>query len=188
LQGEAGFILVIQKHPRLVTYNAQAYDIKCIYMTGEKTITLGFNVSMLTTAGTIANTGPPPTCSMRITTATGGEVSSAEIGESLVLRVDVQPSSIYGGFVRSCVAKTMEGDGENEYPVTDDSGCASDPTVFGDWEVEDETQILIAHFNAFKFPSSSSIKFQCNVRVCFGKCQPVRTNSTSTTPYFQLFK
>jgi len=142
-------------------------------MTGEKTITLGFNVSMLTTAGTIANTGPPPTCTMRIVTASGGEISSAEIGESLVLRVDVQPSSIYGGFARNCVAKTMEGDGENEYLVTDENGCATDPSIFAEWEVDGDSQVLMAHFNAFKFPSSSSIKFQCNVRVCFGKCQPV---------------
>lgn len=50
---------------------------------------------MLTTAGTIANTGPPPTCSMRIVSQNGGEVNSAEIGENLVLQVDVQPSSKY---------------------------------------------------------------------------------------------
>ena len=31
----------------------------------------------------------------------------------------------------------------------------------------------MAPFNAFKFPASNSIRFQCNVRVCFGRCQPV---------------
>lgn len=56
-------------------------------------MTLGFNVSMLTTAGTIANTGPPPTCLMKIVTHTGQEINSAEIGDNLMLQVDVQPSS-----------------------------------------------------------------------------------------------
>jgi hypothetical protein len=90
LQGEASFVLVIQKHPKLVTYKAQAYHIKCVYTTGEQNVTLGFNVSMLTTAGTIANTGPPPTCIMKIVAQNGREINSAEIGDNLVLRVDVQ--------------------------------------------------------------------------------------------------
>lgn len=66
-------------------------------------MTLAFNVSMLTTAGTIANTGPPPTCAMRIVSRTGDEVSSAEIGENLILQVDVQPSSKFYLLKTSCV-------------------------------------------------------------------------------------
>lgn len=93
INGIASFVLVIQKHPKLVTYKAQAYNIKCVYQTGEQNVTLGFNVSMLTTAGTIANTGPPPICSMKIVTQNGQEINSAEIGDNLMLQVDVQPSS-----------------------------------------------------------------------------------------------
>lgn len=173
VNGQASFVLVIQKHPKLVTYKAQAYHIKCVYQTGEQNVTLGFNVSMLTTAGTIANTGPPPTCTMKIVTPTGQEINSAEIGDNLMLQVDVQPGSIYGGFARSCVAKTMEDNVENEYLVTDENGCATDPTIFGEWEHNSDTQSLLASFNAFKFPSSDNIRFQCNIRVCFGRCQPV---------------
>lgn len=95
VNGIASFVLVIQKHPKLVTYKAQAYHIKCVYQTGEQNVTLGFNVQMLTTAGTIANTGPPPTCTMRITTSTGQEINSAEIGDNLMLQVEVQPQSKY---------------------------------------------------------------------------------------------
>lgn len=95
VDGKASFVLVIQKHPKLVTYKAQAYHVKCIYHTGEQNITLGFNVSMLTTAGTIANTGPPPICSMRIVSQNGQEINSAEIGDNLMLQVDVQPASMY---------------------------------------------------------------------------------------------
>ncbi|KAG8227100.1 hypothetical protein J437_LFUL007437 [Ladona fulva] len=157
----------------LIHVNAQAYHIKCVYTTGEKNVTLGFNVSMLTTAGTIANTGPPPICTMKIVTQTGQEIDSAEIGDDLILKVDVQPASIYGGFARSCIAKTMDDKIENEYLVTDEDGCATDPTIFGEWAFDPEEQSLIATFNAFKFPSSDNIRFQCNIRVCFGKCQPV---------------
>ena len=172
LQGLARFILVLQKHPILVTYKAQAYHIKCTYNTGEKTINIGFNVSMLTTAGTIANTGPPPTCEMKITDQYGGPIDRAEIGDLLQLRIIVEPSHIYGGFARSCYALTS-GDGEDiDYEVTDELGCASDPAVFFEWGLDDD-KALVADFNAFKFPTSNSIRFICNVRVCFGKCQPV---------------
>lgn len=95
----ASFVLVIQKHPKLVTYKAQAYNIKCVYQTGEKNVTLGFNVSMLTTAGTIANTGPPPICQMRIITHDGEEINSAEIGDNLKLQVDIEPASMYTNYL-----------------------------------------------------------------------------------------
>lgn len=171
--GEAGFVLVVQKHPKLVTYRARAYHIKCVYSTGERTVTLGFNVSMITTSGTIANTGPPPTCLMSICTLDGKEVSSAEIGDDLLLKVDVQPDFIYGGFARGCVARTMEDEGEFQYEVTDENGCATDPSIFGNWEYDPHQKQLMARFNAFKFPSSNNLRFQCNIRVCFGSCPPV---------------
>jgi hypothetical protein len=170
--GEANFILVIQKHPKLVTFKSQAYRIRCVYNTGTQDISIGFNVSMLTTSGTIANTGPPPTCSMRICNSNGNDISSAEIGDNLMLKVDVQPNAIYGGFARRCVATTMGDDGENEYLVTDDNGCATDPSIFGEWQYERNLGVLTASFNAFKFPASNNIRFQCNIRVCFGQCQP----------------
>lgn len=62
---------------------------------------------------------------------------------------------------------------ENEYPVTDADGCATDPSIFGEWERSEDGSVLRVAFNAFKFPSSDNIRFQCNIRVCFGKCQPV---------------
>lgn len=174
--GEAGFVLVIQKHPKLVTYRARAYHVKCVYNTGERTVTLGFNVSMITTSGTIANTGPPPTCLMSIAALDGREVTSAEIGQDLLLRVDVQPDSIYGGFARSCEAKTVDDEGEYQYEVTDANGCATDPSIFSDWKYDEQRKSLVARFNAFKFPSSNNLRFQCNIRVCFGSCPPANCN------------
>lgn len=67
----------------------------------------------------------------------------------------------------------MEDNIENEYVVTDENGCATDPSIFGEWDYSPETNSLLASFNAFKFPSSDNIRFQCNIRVCFGRCQPV---------------
>ena len=56
--------------------------------------------------------------------------------------------------------------------MTDDNGCATDPSIFGEWQYERNLGVLTASFNAFKFPASNNIRFQCNIRVCFGQCQP----------------
>ena len=172
-QGVASFILVVQKHPKLMTFTAQAYRIKCIYATGPYDFQESFNVSTLTTSGTIANTGPPPTCTMRICNSNGADISEAEIGDKLMLKVEVTPGEIYGGFARNCIAKTVdEQNDETTYTVTDDNGCATDPEIFRDWQYDRERGYLTAIFDAFKFPDSSTIKFKCNIRVCFGQCQP----------------
>lgn len=60
--------------------------------------------------------------------------------------------------------------------MTDENGCATDASIFGEWEQDDESKALVALFSAFKFPSSNSIRFQCNVRVCFGRCHPINCN------------
>ena len=76
--------------------------------------------------------------------------------------------------------------------MTDENGCATDPAIFGQWN-QDENQVLVSSFNAFKFPASDNIRFQCNIRVCFGRCQPVRnytffaSSSEWDTFYLNLF-
>jgi len=75
------------------------------------------------------------------------------------------------------VAKTMEDEGEFHYEVTDANGCATDPSIFGNWEYNPYKKSLTARFNAFKFPSSNNLRFQCNIRVCFGSCPPVNCDA-----------
>lgn len=174
IEGVASFILVIQKHPKLLTHKAKAYEIRCVYKVGEAPITIGFNVSMITTSGTIANTGPPPTCIMKIVGGDGQDIVSATLGENLKLKVEVLPKEVYGGFARGCYAMTTDEKGEeNRYEVTDDNGCAVDASVFGEWEYDPVLNALVAPFNAFKFPNGNSVRFDCNIRFCFRACQPV---------------
>lgn len=67
----------------------------------------------------------------------------------------------------------MEDDEEVQYEVTDNNGCATDTSIFDNWSYEPESKVLMARFNAFKFPSSNNLRFQCSIRVCFGSCPPV---------------
>ena len=48
----------------------------------------------------------------------------------------VEPSDIYGGFARSCYALTTDEEGDNEYMVTDEDGCATDPVIFREWSLD----------------------------------------------------
>ena len=89
------------------------------------------------------------------------------------VQVEVTPSEIYGGFARNCIARTVDDDNEETvYTVTDENGCSTDPDIFRDWQYDREKGFLTATFDAFKFPDSNTIKFKCNIRVCFGQCQP----------------
>ena len=65
-----------------------------------------------------------------------------------------------------------DADDEALYTVTDDNGCATDPDIFSEWKYDRINGHLTAIFDAFKFPDSNTIKFKCNIRVCFGQCQP----------------
>ena len=65
--------------------------------------------------------------------------------------------------------------------MTDDNGCATDPSIFGEWQYERNLGVLTASFNAFKFPASNNIRFQCNIRVCFGQCQPQNCAGSNAT-------
>ena len=75
----------------------------------------------------------------------------------------------------------------NTHLVTDENGCPTDPTIFGPWTQHPETRTLVSTFNAFKFPASDNIRFQCNIRVCFGRCQPVKsTFRVLGMPFFEF--
>ena len=70
-------------------------------------------------------------------------------------------------------AELLDDDNEETvYTVTDENGCSTDPDIFREWQYDREKGFLTATFDAFKFPDSNTIKFKCNIRVCFGPCQP----------------
>ena len=53
--------------------------------------------------------------------------------------------------------------------------CATDRTIFTEWVLDPTDHSLRANFSAFKFPGASLLRFQCNIRICFKRCPPVRS-------------
>lgn len=119
-QNLAEFVLVIQRHPSLVTIDSTAYNVRCEYRPGEKTVTYPVTVNVITKHGTIANAAPPPICRIIIANLDGSSVSSANIGESLQLKVEVTPYTVYGGFASNCIAIAV--DNSWKFPITDNYG------------------------------------------------------------------
>ncbi len=84
----------------------------------------------------------------------------------------VDPNSPYDIFVRELVA--MDGVDGSEIMLLDGEGCPTDQRIMGALSRASEDQkALVAHFDAFKFPTSEIVQFRALVTPCLPHCQPV---------------
>jgi len=168
--------VVVQPHRKLVTNQGKGYHIRCRYQTKEKTITNGFNVSMIGTTPVTA-TAPMPSCSMKILVGeTNNEVvaENVKIGDQLTLAISIDYQDVYGMKVTNCLVR----DGLNwgEQPLINDDGCPVDEEIMGTFEYTQNLTRAVVAFQAHKFPYTSSVYYQCNVRLCLkegGGCADV---------------
>lgn len=168
--------VVVQPHRKLVTNQGRGFHIRCRYQTKEKTITNFFNVSMLGTTPLVA-TAPMPGCSMKIFVGDSEEEVIAEnvkIGDPLTLVINIDYQETYGMRVTNCLVR----DGLNwgEQPLINNEGCPVDPEILGPFEYTMNKTRASVTFQAHKFPYTSSVYYQCNVRLCLkssGGCDDV---------------
>lgn len=168
--------VVVQPHRKLVTNQGRGFHIRCRYQTKEKTITNFFNVSMLGTTPLVA-TAPMPGCSMKIFVGDSEEEVIAEnvkIGDPLTLVISIDYQETYGMRVTNCLVR----DGLNwgEQPLINNEGCPVDSEILGPFEYTMNKTRASVTFQAHKFPYTSSVYYQCNVRLCLkssGGCDDV---------------
>jgi len=168
--------VVVQPHRRLVTNQGRGYHIRCRYQTREKRISNGFNVSMIGTTPVMA-TAPMPSCSMKIFVSdTNNEIvaENVKIGDKLTLAISIDYQDIYGMKVTNCLVR----DGLNwgEQPLINDDGCPVDEEIMGPFAYTQNLTRSVVEFHAHKFPYTSSVYYQCNVRLCLkeaGGCEDV---------------
>ncbi|XP_054162807.1 cuticlin-1-like [Oppia nitens] len=168
--------VVVQPHRRLVTNQGRGYHIRCRYQTREKRISNGFNVSMIGTTPVMA-TAPMPSCSMKIFVSDSNNEIVAEnvkIGDKLTLAISIDFQDIYGMKVTNCLVR----DGLNwgEQPLINDEGCPVDEEIMAAFEYTQNLTQAAVEFHAHKFPYTSSVYYQCNVRLCLkeaGGCDDV---------------
>lgn len=119
-----------------------------------------------------------PGCTMKIFTGdpSNKEVAeSVKIGDPLSLQVSLDRQDTYGIRVTDCLVK--DGIGSGEQKLINDRGCPLDSEIMGMFQYSEDKTTAIVKFQAHKFPSTESVYYQCNVKLCLkahGGC--VETN------------
>jgi len=182
--------VVVQPHRKLVTNQGRGYHVRCRYQTQEKTLTNDFNVRFkwadsaqnrqgISALGTtpLTATAAMPASSMRIFYGEPSEGLVAEnvkIGDPLSLVVSIDEQDIYGMHVTECLVR--DGLGWSEQGLINGEGCPEDYEIMGEFEYSSSKTTALVHFQAHKFPYTSSVYYQCNVKLCIkhaGGCDQV---------------
>lgn len=182
--------VVVQPHRKLVTNQGRGYHVRCKYQTQEKTLTNDFNVRFkwsddsqsrlgLDSLGTtpLTATAAMPGSSMRIFQGEAGDGIVAEnvkIGDPLSLVVSIDDQEIYGMHVTECLVR--DGLGWSQQALINGEGCPDDYEIMGEFEYSASKTTALVRFQAHKFPYTSSVYYQCNVKLCIkhaGGCDQV---------------
>lgn len=173
--------VVVQPHMRLMTNQGKGYHIRCKYQTRERTIAnTHFNVSasflMQNNPATVTTpllaTASMPSCTMKIFRSGRDDVAeTVKIGDKLIMVIEIDQQDMYGMKITNCVVR----DGLNmaEQQLINDSGCPVDENIMPKFEYTNNSTRAAVSFPAHKFPHTSSVYYQCNVRLCInnGGCE-----------------
>jgi len=169
--------IVVQPHRKLVTNQGRGYHIRCRYQTKEKTLLSNFNVSGGLSNTALYATAAMPGTSMRIyygEPIEGAIAENVKIGDPLTLVVSIDDQDIYGMHINECLVR--DGVGWSEQRLINDEGCPVDSEIMGQFEYSAGKTTALVRFQAHKFPYTSSVYYQCNIRLCIkhaGGCDNV---------------
>lgn len=89
---------------------------------------------------------------------------NVKIGDPLKLLINIDKQDSYGLHITDCLVR--DGIGWGEQKLIDSDGCPLDQEILGPFSYDsDRTKASVA-FPAHKFPYTSSVYYQCNVRLC----------------------
>ena len=120
-------------------------------------------------------TAAMPSTSMKIFRgeAVDGRVAeSVKIGDPLTMVISIDNQDIYGMHITGCYVR--DGLGWSDQGLINDEGCPVDWEIMGELEYSSSKTTALVHFQAHKFPYTSSVYYQCNVRLCIrhaGGCE-----------------
>lgn len=174
--------IIIQYDPQVQEIYDQARRLRCTwYDYYEKSVTFRpYHVDMLD-AVTANFLGDNIQCWMQIQVGKGpwsSEVAGiVKIGQTMTMVLAIKDDeNKFDMLVRNCVAS----DGKHQpIQLVDEYGCVARPKIMGKFQKVRNfgpaaTVVSYAHFQAFKFPDSMSVHFQCVIQVCRYDCpEPV---------------
>ncbi|PSN46744.1 hypothetical protein C0J52_00892 [Blattella germanica] len=189
-QGRGRYVnhVVIQQNPVIMQETDKTVRVECSFDASDQTVSYapsgtreheggGISVSVpFRPSGTniVTNTAPTPNVRMRIVTRKGQEASVVGLGEELQLKIEIDPSSAFGIFVRNLEARTDNGE---LLTLIDNVGCPRDHNIFPALQVERGARDLFADFKAFRFPSTATVNFVATVQFCQDVCEPIRCSN-----------
>ncbi|XP_013778268.1 uncharacterized protein LOC106462850 [Limulus polyphemus] len=122
-------------------------------------------------------TTPMPACTMKIFHVVADQEFVAEnvkIGDRLTLVISIDVQDTYGMKVTNCLVR--DGLSWGEQPLINNDGCPVDSEIMGPFEYTLNKTRAVVTFQAHKFPYTSSVYYQCNVKLCLktdGSCDDV---------------
>ena len=111
---------------------------------------------------------------------------TVKIGDKLVMVIEIDQQDMYGMRISNCVVR----DGLNlaEQLLINDQGCPLDETIMPKFDYTNNFTRAAVSFPAHKFPHTSSVYYQCNVRLCINNgncdqanCQPAGAIAEAAT-------
>ena len=102
----------------------------------------------------------------------GRVAESVKIGDPLTMVISIDNQDIYGMHITGCYVR--DGLGWSDQGLINDEGCPVDWEIMGELEYSSSKTTALVHFQAHKFPYTSSVYYQCNVRLCIrhaGGCE-----------------
>lgn len=175
--------ILVQHHPFVLRNTDRRINVACDYEEVHKKLKIGKEVvegELQTLTQVVTGLAPTPPVRLRVLDAAGADVTGADLGDSLTLKVEMQDESVFGIFGSGLMARS--GEGSETVMLLDDSGCPIEPSVFPALEQQAGSKSLVAPFQAFRFASDSTIKFQMTVSFCLDSCsqQLVCKNDSKT--------
>eukprot|EP00095_Tigriopus_kingsejongensis_P011531 snap_masked-scaffold33_size549341-processed-gene-1.0 protein:Tk11531 transcript:snap_masked-scaffold33_size549341-processed-gene-1.0-mRNA-1 annotation:"PREDICTED: uncharacterized protein LOC103314772" len=181
--------IIIQYDPQVQEVWDQARRLKCTwYDFYEKSVTFKpFTVNRLN-AVTANFLGDSLQCWMQIQSGKGpwaGEVSGiVKIGQTMTMVLGIKDEEEkFDMLVRNCVAH----DGKRSpIQLVDDQGCIQRPKIMSTFQKikhfgSSASVVSYAYFQAFKFPDSMNVHFQCVIQVCRFSCPPPQCGNDGST-------
>lgn len=104
-----------------------------------------------------------PACHMKIY-SNDKLAENVKIGDPLKLLINIDKQESYGLYITDCLVR--DGIGWGEQRLIDSDGCPLDREILGPFSYDSDRTMATVAFPAHKFPYTSSVYYQCNVRLC----------------------
>lgn len=105
-----------------------------------------------------------PGTHMKIFSEGGSLAENVKIGDPLKIMVYIDKQETYGLHVTDCLVR--DGLGWGEQRLINSEGCPMDGEIMGQFQYTEDRINATVSFPAHKFPYTTSVYYQCNVRLC----------------------